>query len=243
MSVYDLEEQERISALKDWWDRWGTWVYAALTAFLLGVAATQGWKFFQKQQTMEAESLFVSVQKVAQESTATKEWKKLSDAAKALAEKYPGTFYATDAQLMAAKAAFDSGEFSQAKKHLEWVVEKGRESHQNIAKVRLAALMLDEKKFDDALKMLESVKDDGYLSMVSDLKGDIYAAQGRRDEARAAYELAVEKAEQRSPLKAISKSKLDAFGGAMEKPADKKTDDKKADENKADTQNDAGAKK
>ncbi|MEI6738129.1 MAG: tetratricopeptide repeat protein, partial [Pseudomonadota bacterium] len=239
MSAYDLEEQERISALKDWWDKWGTWVYAALTTFFLGVAAAQGWKYYQKQQTIEAEALFLSVQKVAQESTATKEWKKLSDAATALAGKYPSTFYATDAQLMAAKAAFDIGEIVLAKKHLEWVVENGRESHKSIAKIRLAALMVDEKKFDDALKILDSVKDDGYLSMVADQKGDIYAAQGRRDEARASFELAVEKAEQRSPLKTISKAKLDAFGGATEKPVDKKVDDKKAD----DTKNDTGAKK
>ena len=30
MSAYDLEEQERIDALKDWWDKWGVWVYAAI---------------------------------------------------------------------------------------------------------------------------------------------------------------------------------------------------------------------
>ncbi len=238
MSAYDLEEQERIAAIKDWWDKWGTWVYAALIAFFLGIAGTQGWKYFQSRQTVEAETLFLSVQKVAQEITVTKEWKKLSDAATALAEKYPATFYATDVQLMAAKAAFDGGDLAQAKKHLDWVVANGRDSHKNIAKIRLAALLVDEKKFDDALKMLGTIKDDGFVSAVSDLKGDIYAVQGRRDEARAAFELAVEKAEQRSPLKSISQAKLDAFGGAAEKAADKKTDDKTADNKDA-----AGVKK
>ncbi len=238
MSAYDLEEQERIAAIKDWWDKWGTWVYAALIAFFLGIAGTQGWKYFQKGQVVEAETLFLSVQKVAQEMAVTKEWKKLSDAATALAEKFPATFYATDVQLMAAKAAFDAGDLAQAKKHLDWVVENGRDSHQNVAKVRLAALLVDEKKFDDALKMLGTIKGDGFASAVSDLKGDIYAAQGRRDEARAAFELAVDKAEQRSPLKQISQAKLDAYGGAVEKPAEKKADDKAADNKDA-----AGVKK
>lgn len=238
MSAYDLEEQERIAAIKDWWDKWGTWVYAALIAFFLGIAGTQGWKYFQKRQAVEAEALFLSVQKVAQESAATKEWKKLSDAATALAEKFPATFYATDVQLMAAKAAFDAGDLAQAKKHLEWVIENGRESHKNVAKTRLAGLLLDEKKFDDALKLLGTIKDEGFAAAVSDIKGDIFAAQGRRDEARAAFELAVEKAEQRSPQKAISQAKLDAFGGAVEKPAEKKAGDKKAD-----SAREAGAKK
>ncbi len=233
MSAYDLEEQERIAALKDWWDKWGTWIYLALTAFFLGVAGTQGWKYYQAKQSVEAEALFMSVQKVAQEITVNKEWKKLSDAAVALAEKYPRTFYATDVQLMAAKAAFDGGDLEQAKKHLQWVVEKGRESHRSIARIRLAAVLVDEKKYDDALKALALITDVGFESMVADLKGDIYAVQGRRDEARAAYEVAVNKAEHRSPLKSISQAKLDAFGGAIEKPADKSTDKKAGDKDAA----------
>jgi hypothetical protein len=52
--------------------------------------------------------------------------------------------------------------------------------------------------------------------------------QGKRDEARAAYQVAAERAGERSPLKAISQAKLDAFGGAAivagapTKPADDK---------------------
>ncbi|MFO0216878.1 MAG: hypothetical protein ACK511_12760, partial [Burkholderiales bacterium] len=48
----------------------------------------------------------------------------------------------------------------------------------------------------------------------------------RTDEARAAYQMAVDKADSRSPLKAISQSKLDAVGGTIEKPAEAKTDAK-----------------
>ena len=70
----------------------------------------------------------------------------------------------------------------------------------------------------------------------------VFAVQGRRDEARAAYELAVDKAEQRSPLKAISQAKLDAFGGASEKAVTKLAD--ATDGKKTDGKSDAsGAKK
>jgi len=230
MSAYDLEEQERITLLKDWWDTWGMWVIAALVAFIVGIGGTQAWKYHQKKQIVEAETIFVALQKVAQEASVSKDWKKLSDAATELSDKFPQTFYATDAQLMAAKAAFDGGDLATASKHLQWVADKGRPSHQNIAKMRLAAVKMDEKKFDDALAALGSIKDEGFASQVAHLRGDIYAAQGRRDEARAAYEVAVDKSEQRSPLKEISKAKLDAFGGATEKPSDKKSDAKKADD-------------
>ena len=230
MAAYDLEEQERIDALKDWWTKWGIWVYAAVGAFLIGVLAVQGWRYYQKSQGEQAETLFKSVQKTAQEGAAAKETKKLSEAASAIAEKFPGTFYASEAQLMAAKASFDAGDLATSKKHLQWVVDKGPLVHSNVAKVRLASVLLEEKKFDEALKALDLVKDDAFTSMAADLRGDVLATQGKREEARAAYQVAVEKASDRSPMKTLSQAKLDAMGGSTAKPAEKKSDatDKKA---------------
>jgi predicted negative regulator of RcsB-dependent stress response len=40
-------------------------------------------------------------------------------------------------------------------------------------------------------------------------------AQGRVDEARAAYKLAIEKADARKPVKSIAQTKLNALGGGQ----------------------------
>ena len=162
MAAYDLEEQERIDALKDWWAKWGTWIYAAIGAFLIGILAVQGWRYHQRSQGEQAEVLFKSVQKTAQEGAVAKESKKLSEAASAIAEKFPNAFYASEAQLMAAKAAFDANDFATAKKHLLWVTEKGPAVHSNVARIRLASVMLEEKQFDEALKVLDQVKEEAY---------------------------------------------------------------------------------
>ena len=214
MAAYDLEEQERIDALKDWWAKWGTWIYVVIGAFLVGILAVQGWRYYQRSQGEQAEVLFKSVQKTAQEGAAAKESKKLSEAASAIAEKFPNAFYASEAQLMAAKAAFDANDFATTKKHLLWVTEKGPAVHSNVARIRLASVMLEEKQFDEALKVLDQVKDEAYSSMAADLRGDVLVSQGRRDEARAAYQIAVEKAGDRSPMKALSQAKLDGVGGS-----------------------------
>ena len=218
MAAYDLEEQERIDALKDWWDKWGNWVYAGIGAFVLGVVGIQGWRYYEVKQNADAEVLFKSVEKTAQEVAASKDSKKLSEAATAMADAYPRTFQATDAKLLAAKAAFDAGDLASARNHLQWVIDKGRDTFRPLARVRLAAVLLDDRKYDEALKALEQVSEEGYASMVADLRGDILAAQGKKDEARAAYQIAVEKATDRSPLKSISQAKLDAFGGSPPKP-------------------------
>jgi predicted negative regulator of RcsB-dependent stress response len=226
MAAYDLEEQERIDALKDWWAKWGIFVYAAIGAFLVGVLSVQGWRYYQTSQGEQAELLFKSVQKTQQEAAASKESKKLSDAASAIAEKFPNAFYASEAQLMAAKASFEANDLATAKKHLQWVVDKGPAVHSGVARIRLASVLLEEKKFDEALKVLDLVKDEAFVSMASDLRGDVFISQGRRDEARAAYQIAVEKASDRSPMKALSQAKLDGVGGSSAKPADKKDDGK-----------------
>ncbi|HEX9392566.1 MAG TPA: tetratricopeptide repeat protein [Usitatibacteraceae bacterium] len=226
MSTYDLEEQERLAALKDWWDEWSIWIYAAIAALVLGVAGVYGWREFQKNQNDQAEVLLKSVKQAAAEGAASQDSKKLSEAANTLADKFPTTFQATEAQLMAAKAAFAANDFAAAKTHLQWVIDKGRDTHRNIARLRLATVLLEMKNYDDALKLLDTVRDEAYLAAAADLKGDVLAVQGRRDEARAAYQTAIDKSDARNALKPVSQAKLDALGGALEtkKAADGKDD-------------------
>ena len=80
--------------------------------------------------------------------------------------------------------------------------------------MRLAAVLLEEKKYDEALRMLDANKDEAFAPLAADLRGDVMLAQGRLDEARAAYKLAAEKAGPRNPVKSIAETKLNALGGA-----------------------------
>ena len=212
MAVYDLEEQERLDELKDWWQKNGKFIYAALAALLVVLGGAYGWREYQRTQSEQAAVLFKSVQKVAAEKDA----KKLSDAASALVEKFPGTFYATEAALLAAKSSFEAKDFAAARTHLQWVADQGKAQFRPLAQIRLATVLLEEQKFDEALKVIQSVNDEGYITLSADLKGDILMAQGKKDEARIAYQLALDKADVRSPLKQFTQFKLDALGAPAE---------------------------
>ena len=64
------------------------------------------------------------------------------------------------AALAAAKAGFTTGELEDAKKNLQWAIDKAREEEmRDVARLRLAGILLDEKKYDEALKLL--VGEDG----------------------------------------------------------------------------------
>jgi len=59
--------------------------------------------------------------------------------------KFGGTAYAQMSALAAAKSAFEAGDLKNAKAQLQWVVEHGSAEYKEIAKIRLAGVLLDEK--------------------------------------------------------------------------------------------------
>lgn len=208
MAVYDLEEQERLDALKDWWERNRVTILAVTGIVILVLASHYGWKYYTGQQNVQAEALHKEFGKLVIERDA----KKISGAATALIGKYPSTFFATDAALAAAKASFDAKDYESARKHLQWAADKGKTELRPIAHLRLGTVLLEEKKYDEALKSADAVKEESYLALASDLKGDILTAKGSKEEARLAYQMAIDKADARSPLKSSVQIKLDSLG-------------------------------
>ena len=210
--AYDLEEQEQIAEIKAWWKRYGNLVLLATTAALLTVAAHQGWRYYRHQQAQSAITLYEQLEQAERAA----EHKKVRDIAAQITNKYGPTVYATMAALASAKAAFLTGDLATAKAQLQWVVDNARDDEiKDIARLRLAGVLLDEKNYDAALKLLEKKPVESLAGIYADLKGDILAAQGKHAEARSAYQLALDKSESGSAYRATIQLKLDALG---EKP-------------------------
>ena len=208
---YDFEEQERLAELKGWWEdnRW--YVVGAIVAAIVAFAGYQGWRHWSARQAEDAAAMFTPVADAAK----AKDAKKAGDAAQALIARHPRSYYASEAALVLAKTAFDAGNLDEAAKRLEWVMGNGVEEHRSVARMRLAAVRLEQKKYEDALKVLDANRDEAFTALAADLRGDIMLAQGRLDEARAAYKLAAEKAGPRNPVKGLAETKLNALGGSQ----------------------------
>jgi len=206
---YDFEEQEQLAALKHWWEDNARFVYAAAAALVLSVGGWKGWQYWSQVQGEDAAAMVAELPKLRGDA------KKTGDIAQAIIDKHPRSFYASEAALVSAQASFEAGDLATAQARLEWVLKSGREEHRGIARLRLAAVLLDLKKHQEALELLEANKDEAWAALAADLKGDILFAQGRNDEARAAYKLALEKADPRSPLRSVTEIKLGALGGAQ----------------------------
>lgn len=189
MATYDLEEQEQLAEIKVWWKQYGNLVVGLLTAASIGVIAWQGWNWYQRNQTAQASMVY----SVLQKSVLEKDSQRTKAASGELLEKFGGTTYAPLGALLTAKAMFDAGDTKTAKAQLLWVVEHGKDELRDLARVRLAAVLLDEKAYDEALKQLDGSVSAGFAMRFSETRGDVLNAQGKKSEARSAYQAALAK--------------------------------------------------
>jgi predicted negative regulator of RcsB-dependent stress response len=105
-----------------------------------------------------------------------------------------------------------------AKAQLQWVVEHGTDEYKSIAKLRLAGILLDEKSYDEGLKLLGTDFMPQFASAVADRKGDILVAQNKLVEARAAYTAALAAMDKKNPGRQLVQVKLESIGGTVETP-------------------------
>ncbi|MET3432150.1 putative negative regulator of RcsB-dependent stress response [Herbaspirillum seropedicae] len=212
--AYDLEEQEQLDSIKAWWAKYGNLLTWVLIIALAGYAGWTGWNTYQGRQSAQASVLYEEQQK----SLAAKDNAKVQRAAADIQDKFSGTAYAQMSALVAAKSAFDANDADTAKKQLQWVIDHGRgKEYKAIAAVRLAGVLLDAKAYDEALKVLGGDYPAQFAGAIADRKGDVLLAQGKRDEARSAYKLALEKSDAKDPGRQLIQIKLDAIGGETPK--------------------------
>lgn len=214
--AYDLEEQEQMASIKAWWNQYGNLLTWLLIIALAAYASWSGWNYYQRNQSVQAAQLYEELQK----GVVAKDNAKVQRAAADMQTKFGRTAYAQMSALTAAKAAFDANDVKAAKSQLQWVVDNGRDDeYKAIAKIRLAGILLDEKAYDDGLKLLSGDFPAQFTGVVADRKGDILVAQNKIEEARIAYQMALEKTDQKNPGRQLIQLKLDAIGGASAKAA------------------------
>jgi predicted negative regulator of RcsB-dependent stress response len=211
MAVYDLEEQEKLDDLKAWWQRWGNTVTAVAVAACIAAAGVQGWRWYTAKQSEEASALFTGLSQAAR----AQDLNNAKEAVAQLEDKYSRSGYSARGALVLAKMLFDGGDTAGARTQLQWVIDKSDETDlKEIARYRLAEVLVNDKQYDEALKLLDAKHGAPYAGLYADLRGDALAMAGRAADARAAYVDALAKLDSKSTYKQYVQVKLDALGGA-----------------------------
>ena len=207
MDVYTEEQQAE--QVRQWWRENGKLVVAGV---VLGLAAVFGWRWWQTEQIVRAEAASAIYQQVLSAASADNAAGARA-AAKQLLAKYDTGTYAVFTRLLLAKQAVAEKNMTQAEEGLRWALKKNRhDSLDHDIRLRLARVLIAEKKLDEALALLDVRKRGAYSGSYDELRGDILALQGELDNARAAYQQAQTKFRTAGADTSILEIKLDDLG-------------------------------
>ncbi|MFA6062326.1 MAG: tetratricopeptide repeat protein [Gallionella sp.] len=211
MAALDLQEQEQLDTLKAWWKDNSNWVVGVVLIAAIAMGGWRGWQYYHNKQSAEAATLYQQFV----EQLASNDDKRVNDAAAAVMDKYASTPYAARAALTAAQINEMGSQPLRAKTQLQWVIEHASEDGlKNVAGLRMASILLDEKDYAGAMKLLDAKHPASFDALYADLQGDVYTAQGKSAEARAAYQKAYDKLDAKSSYRNLVQMKLDTFGAA-----------------------------
>jgi len=181
-------------------------------------AAWNGWNYWQRDKAVKAGAMYDEIDKAAQGGDAGR----AASLFATLRDRYPGTAYAQQAGMLVARLQAEKGQADDARATLAWVAQNAVEDeYKTLARLRLAGVLMDQKKYDDALKQLDGASPKEFEALVADRRGDILLAQGKKDEAKAAYQKAWGAMDPKVEYRRLIDAKLTALGA----PA---TDAKKA---------------
>ena len=205
MEPYRTDE-EQVEALKPWWAENGKSIALGIVVAIAAVFGWQGWQKQQDGRLAEASSNYQSL--LEADSAAESDSTKVTTAqhlAETLKTDYPGTTYAIFGAMYKAKYAAQINKWEEAESELRWVLDQKPDEPLLLqAKVRLAHVLLAQKRYEDAQKVLAGSELGSYAALIAETRGDILLAQGDKSGALAAYEQA--------------KSELASLGNASPNP-------------------------
>jgi len=188
MQDFETEEQQ-LEALKKWWKDNASSLFIGLAVGGLSLAS---WNFYQQtqyQHSVEASDMYVSVIAQAEASAGSTLDSSIVDK---LVAGYADTPYAALSSMVVAKHEISSGNIDQAVSRLQWAIANAVEEEvKHVAQLRLARVMIAQKKYDEANNLLSSKHAVAFDAMYEELKGDMFVAKGELEQARIAYDKAI----------------------------------------------------
>lgn len=189
MQDFETEEQQ-IEALKKWWRENAT---SLILGVSIGAMSLGGWGYYVEKKAehrTEASEIYASIATQAQANNVDDEGIKKADQ---LTAEYADTPYAALSSLTLATYEFNRGNVDEATTRLQWIDKNAQEEEvKQIARLRLASIFISQKKYDDAQAWLSSEHPAAFNARYEELKGDVFVARGEIEQARIAYDKAIE---------------------------------------------------
>jgi len=204
VEIYNSEE-EQVEAIKEWWEKNGRMVMAAILALLVAVG---GWKYWSGTKQKQAEAASVQYQQMLDVLDSNP--KEAMELGRSVVSTYPNSSYAVMASLAMAKAAMAEKDLDAAAAHLRQAMDQADlNEYKQVARLRLAEVLLAQGKADEALALLGKDPEPSFRGSYAELRGDILLSQGKREAAHDAYQNALDGYKNVPEKRSIVQMKLD----------------------------------
>ena len=209
-----LSDREQEEALRNWWRENWRWI---LGGIVLGFAILVGWQFWKSYTTKQGEQA-ASLYEEYQEAGADADKSKASF--DKLVAEYPSSAYAMQARLLQAKKNVEATQYDEAATQLRNVIDNAKDDElAQIARQRLARVLIQQGKHDEALALLDPEKAGAFAPQVRELRGDALFAKGDQEGARAEYAAALVANADAQVDRTVLEMKLQQVGGEPPAPA------------------------
>ena len=179
-------DREQEEALLNWWRENRSWIFGGI---VLGLALLFGWRWWQSHTTKQAEQASVLYQEYQSAAADAEKGKAAFDR---LVEAHPTSAYTIQARLLLAKQHVEAAQYDEAAAQLRTVVDQAKDEElAQIARQRLARVLIQQGKHDEAVTLLDPAKAGAFTAQVREIRGDAFVAKGDPEAARAEYAAAL----------------------------------------------------
>lgn len=193
-----MSDKEQAQYLKDLWKKYGTTILLAILVFM---AVNFSWRYWLQYKTQQHEHASI----IFSQMTTAQAQNKPNEAdlfATNLKTNFPRSAYASFAAMMLAKEAVNNNNLTAAKDNLNWVIHHSwKKELTELAKVRLARVLMADNKPQGALDLLQKDRNQLYLPLKYEIIGDALMAQNNATEAKIFYQKALALTEKKKETK------------------------------------------
>lgn len=182
--AYDLEEQEKIDQIKNWWARYGNLVTSILTILAIAYLAYQGWQWYENRQARKALGYYDIVYSVSQNPNPQQsDIQRLTEALSVLKEDFSSSAYTDRATLIAGDIFYKTKDLKASRENLEWAISNSKDKGiVSSASLNLSAIYLSEGDKNKARELLKNPAE-SFVPLFKDREADILMAEGQREQA------------------------------------------------------------
>ncbi|UXZ54663.1 tetratricopeptide repeat protein [Halomonas sp. 7T] len=207
-------EEEQLDVIKRWWKENGT---SLIAGAVLAAAGVFGWNAWQNYQEGQAEAASARYQQLVNMAAGNAlEDDELATARTLISElndEHGNTLYAELGLLLDARLAVQQDNLRDAKTSLESLANSSsRPFVQSLAWLRLARIEVADGNPDAALSLLDEPITESLAAQQANVRGDAYAALGDTEQARDAWQTALDLAQTQNQALYGVQFKLDDLG-------------------------------